>query len=291
MIVTLEARAKINLGLRIQGRRKDGFHNIRSVFQEISLCDILRISTRPGNGLISLSCSAAEIPSDSSNLAWKAADTFLNSTGKLLDVEIELEKNIPSCAGLGGGSSDAAAVLRGLNRLTGVSNIDLTKIAETLGSDVPFFIKGGTAVVEGRGSRLSQIPAIPFHAVLIHPRVRVSTPWAYSAWDRDLSTSLTNNTMIRHYSPSSAVWHEGKPFPLNLRNDFLPLLEKHFPEIAELAQFMTDSKCENWGLSGSGPTFYALFRQKSRAQSFSRTLHRDFTICRSAETAGASSNG
>ncbi len=291
MIATLEARAKINLGLRILGRRSDGFHDIRSVFHEISLSDILRISAKPGSGVISLSCSTAETPSDSSNLAWKAADAFLNSTGELLDVRIELEKNIPSCAGLGGGSSDAAAVLKGLSQLTGIKDVDLIKIAETLGSDVPFFIKGGAALVEGRGERLSQVPVIPFHAVLIHPGIKVSTAWAYSAWDKNKSTSLTNNTMIRHYSPSSAVWHEGKPFPHNLRNDFLPLLEKHFPEITELAQFMTDSKCENWGLSGSGPTFYALFSSKSRAHSFSRTLHKDFTICRSAETAGASSNG
>ena len=291
MNATLEARAKINLGLSILGSRSDGFHNIRSVFQEISLCDILHISIKPGNGVISLSCSTAEIPSDSSNLAWKAADAFLSSTGESLNVSIELEKNIPSCAGLGGGSSDAAAVLRGLSQLTGISNIDLSKIAGTLGSDVPFFIRGGAALIEGRGELISEIPVILFHAVLIHPKVRVSTPWAYSAWDRDTSTSLTNNTMIKHYSPSSAVWHEGKPFPHNLRNDFLPLLEKHFPEIAELAQFMADSTCENWGLSGSGPTFYALFSSKSRAQSFSRTLHRDFTLCRSAETAGASSNG
>ncbi|MEN8208751.1 MAG: 4-(cytidine 5'-diphospho)-2-C-methyl-D-erythritol kinase [Candidatus Fermentibacteria bacterium] len=291
MNVTLKARAKINLGLRILGRRPDGFHNIRSVFQEISLYDILRISIKPGNGLISLSCSAGEIPSDSSNLAWKAADAFLDSTGESLDVNIELEKNIPSRAGLGGGSSDAAAVLSGLSRLTGISSIDLHEIAGTLGSDVPFFLGGGAALVEGRGERISEIPALFFHAVLIHPKVRVSTPWAYSAWDMDMSTSLTNNTMIKHYSPSSAVWHEGKPFPHNLRNDFLPLLEKHYPEIAELAQFLTDSECKDWGLSGSGPTFYALFSQKDRAQGFSRTLHTDFTICRSAETAGASSNG
>ena len=98
MILTLKAGAKINLGLRILGRRSDGFHDIRSIFHEISLCDILRISIKPGNGVISLSCSAADIPSDSSNLAWMAADAFLNSTGESLDVRIELEKNIPSCA-------------------------------------------------------------------------------------------------------------------------------------------------------------------------------------------------
>ncbi|NOQ21064.1 MAG: 4-(cytidine 5'-diphospho)-2-C-methyl-D-erythritol kinase [Candidatus Aegiribacteria sp.] len=291
MITTIEARAKINLGLRILGSRPDGFHDIQSVFQEISLYDTLRISIKPGSGVISLSCSISEIPCDSSNLAWKAADAFLSSTGELLDVRIELGKNIPSSAGLGGGSSDAAAVLKGLSQLTGIKDIDLGKIAETLGSDVPFFIIGNAAVIEGRGELLSEIPVTLFHAVLIHPKARVSTAWAYRAWDRDMSTSLTNNTMIRHYSASSAVWHEGKPFPHNLRNDFLPLLEKHFPEIADLAQFMTDSKCENWGLSGSGPTFYALFRKKSRAHSFSKTLHWDYTLCRSAETAGASSNG
>ncbi|RKZ08440.1 4-(cytidine 5'-diphospho)-2-C-methyl-D-erythritol kinase [Candidatus Fermentibacteria bacterium] len=290
-MITLKARAKINLGLSILGRRSDGFHDIQSVFQEISLCDILSISIKPGNSVISLSCSDSEIPSDSSNLAWKAAEAFLSSTGEALDVSIELEKNIPSRAGLGGGSSDAAAVLKGLSQLTGISDIDLNEIARTLGSDVPFFITGGAAFIEGRGELISEIPAVPFHAVLIHPKVRISTPWAYSAWDRDMSTSLTINTMIRHYSPSSAVWHEGKPFPHNLRNDFLPLLEKHYPEIAELAKFMTETKCENWGLSGSGPTFYALFRSKSGVRSFSRILHRDFTLCRSAETAGASSNG
>ena len=291
MIVTLQARAKINLGLRILDKRPDGFHNIRSVFQEISLCDILHISIKPGNGVISLSCSTSEIPSDSSNLAWKAADAFLSRTGELVDVEIELEKNIPSCAGLGGGSSNAASVLKGLSQLTGIKNISLSKIAETLGSDVPFFIRGGAAVIEGRGELLSEIPVIPFHAVLLYPGLRISTAWAYNAWDNNISASLTNNTMIRHYSASSAVWHEGKPFPHNLRNDFLPLLEKHFPEIAELAHFMTESQCENWGMSGSGPTFYALFRKKSRALCFSKTLQGNFTLCRSAETAGASSNG
>ncbi|MCD4701576.1 MAG: 4-(cytidine 5'-diphospho)-2-C-methyl-D-erythritol kinase, partial [Candidatus Aegiribacteria sp.] len=287
MIVTLNARAKINLGLSILGRRPDGFHDIRSIFHEISLCDKIRISIKPGNGIISLSCSTAEIPSDSSNLVWKAADAFLNSTGELLDIDIELEKNIPSCAGLGGGSSNAAAVLKGLCQLTCIKHIDLMDIAATLGSDVPFFIRGGAAVIEGRGELISEIPLIPFYAILIHPNLKVSTAWAYSAWDNDISTSLTNNTNIRHYSASSAVWHEGKPFPHNLRNDFLPLLEKHFPVIAELAQFMTNSQCENWSLSGSGPTFYALFKNKNRADRFSKTLHGNFTLCRSAETAGA----
>ncbi len=291
MNVTLEARAKINLGLRILGKRPDGFHDIRSIFQEITLCDMIRISTNPGSGAISISCSTDDVPSDSSNLAWMAADAFLKSTGELIDVKIDLEKNIPSRGGLGGGSSDAATVLKGLRQLTGRKDVDLLKIASKLGSDVPFFIRGGAASVEGRGELISSIPVIPFHAVLLHPLLRISTPWAYRAWDESMITSLTNNTMIRHYSALSAVWHEGKPFPHNLRNDFLPLLEKHFPEIALLAQFMANSQCINWGLSGSGPTFYALFKTKSRASCFSETLPGNFTLCRSAETVGASSNG
>ena len=291
MTITLEARAKINLGLRILGKRADGFHDIRSIFQEITLCDIIEISIESGNGEISLSCSSNDIPSDSSNLAWMAADAFLKAAGEPIDTKINLEKNIPSRGGLGGGSSDAAAILKGLRQLTGRNDIDLLKIAGELGSDVPFFIRGGAALIEGRGELISCIPVIPFHAVLLYPRQGISTPWAYRAWDENIIASLTNNTTIRHYSASSAVWHEGKPFPHNLRNDFLPLLEKHFPEIALLAQFMTNSQCNNWGLSGSGPTFYALFRTKSGASRFSETLPGNFTLCRSAETVGASSNG
>lgn len=290
MNISLIAPAKINLGLRILGSRSDGFHDIRSIFQEISLHDTIHISAKPGSGNISLTCKDDQIPSDSSNLAWKAAAHFLSLSKENLDIEIDLVKRIPSEAGLGGGSSDAATVLLGLRSLIAGPTLDLSDAASALGSDVPFFLHGGTALIEGRGERITPVPSVPFHAVLLHPSVTVSTAWAYSAWD-EMRQSLTNNGIFKHYSASSAVWHEGKPFPHNLRNDFLPLLEKHYPEIAELAQFMTETKCENWGLSGSGPTFYALFSSKSGAQDFSRTLHRDFTLCRSAETAGASSNG
>ncbi|MBD3277883.1 MAG: 4-(cytidine 5'-diphospho)-2-C-methyl-D-erythritol kinase [Candidatus Aegiribacteria sp.] len=289
--ITVKACAKINLGLRILGLRQDGFHDIRSVFQEISLHDTVTLDVREGRGEISLHCSSSEIPSDSSNLVWKAAELFQSFFHSKLDVRIELEKRIPSRAGLGGGSSDAAAVLRGLAELKGVDSESLVESSAELGSDVPFFMTGGTALVEGRGERIAHIPGIPFHAVLIHPNTSVSTPWAYEMWDKEANTYLTDSGLIRHYSASSAVWHEGKPFPLELRNDFLPLLEKHIPEITEVSRYLADAKCSNWGLSGSGPTFYVLFRRAGEACDFSRNLQWDFTICRSAETAGASSNG
>ncbi|MCD4848610.1 MAG: 4-(cytidine 5'-diphospho)-2-C-methyl-D-erythritol kinase [Candidatus Aegiribacteria sp.] len=275
--------------MRILNSRSDGFHDIRSLFQEISLHDTVHIIAKPGNGNISLTCKDYRVPSDSSNLAWKAAARFLSLSEENLDIEIDLVKRIPSEAGLGGGSSDAAAVLLGLRTLTARPTLDLSGAASALGSDVPFFLHGGTALIEGRGERIIPVPSVPFHAVLLHPSVTVSTAWAYNAWD-GMRTSLTNNGILKHYSASSAVWHEGKIFPHNLWNDFLPLLEKHFPEIEELARFLRNS-CENWGLSGSGPTFYALFRMKSEAVSFSQILTGNYTLCRSAETAGASSNG
>lgn len=289
MNISLIAPAKINLGLRILGSRSDGFHDIRSIFQEISLHDTINIVAKPGSGIISLTCKDDRVPSDSSNLAWKAAAHFLSISEEKLDIEIDLIKRIPSEAGLGGGSSDAVTVLMGLRTLTSRPALDLSKAALALGSDVPFFLHGGTALIEGRGERITLVPSVPFHAVLIHPSVTVSTAWAYNAWDR-MGPSLTNNGILKHYSASSAVWHEGKIFPHNLWNDFLPLLEKHFPEIEELARFLRDS-CENWGLSGSGPTFYALFKTEGEAVSFSQILTGVYTLCRSAEAAGASSNG
>lgn len=290
MRLSVRAGAKINLGLRILGRREDGYHDISSIFQEVSLCDVLDISAGPGEGRIHLECSG-DLPEGQDNLAWKAARLFLDMTGEKLDVSIGLEKRIPVKAGLGGGSSDAACVLRGLALLTGKGGAGLHAAAAELGSDVPFFITGGTAIVEGRGELVSRIPTVPFHAVLIHPRTRVSTPRAYSLWDETTDTYLTNSNMMKHDSASSAVWHEGKPFPHDLRNDFLPLLEKRIPEIAEVARYMRSSLQGNWGLSGSGPTFYALFHREDEACDFSEELRWKHSICRTADTAGASSNG
>jgi 4-diphosphocytidyl-2-C-methyl-D-erythritol kinase len=289
--LSLEAQAKLNLGLRITGVREDGFHNIISVFQEITLSDTLTVEAERGSGNIELSCSDARLPAGPANIAWQAARLFLDETGDSLDVVIHIEKRIPSMAGLGGGSSDGAAVIKALASMTGRCASDFHAAAESLGSDVPFFLHGGAALIRGRGEIIEGIPVIPFHAVLIHPEVQVSTPWAYELWDGNANPYLTNSFPIRHYSASSAVWHEGKPFPHDLRNDFLPLLEKHIPEIEKVADFLDKSSCPDWGLSGSGPTFFALFENRDRACVFSENLPWEYSLCRTADTAGASSNG
>lgn len=291
-MISLAAPAKLNLGLRILGKRPDGYHDILSLLQSISITDEVVIDTTDGQGIIDLECSADIVPADGSNLAWRAAELFLSATGLMIDVHITLHKRIPVRAGLGGGSSDAAAVLLGLRRISGIE-LDLHPLATAIGSDVPFFLlPDGTALVEGRGEHLTPSRTAPFHALLIHPGVEVPTPWAYGLWDNAAGdSSLTDKGIRAHCSALSAAWHEGKPYPQDLRNDFLPLLEKRFPEIEKPVRFLRDSGVD-WGLSGSGPTLYALFRTEHGALRFSEELPGEtvFSLCRSAEAAGASSN-
>jgi 4-diphosphocytidyl-2-C-methyl-D-erythritol kinase len=183
--LTLEdsAFAKINLGLRILGRRPDGFHDIRSVFHTVSLHDTVRIGAEPGIGRVLLRTSGIEIPcEEGENLASRAARLFLHEIGLSLDVEIEIEKRIPVGSGLGGGSSDAASVLRLLRRASGMDP-GIDEIAPRLGSDVPFLVRGGAALVEGRGELVTPVAPGDFWAVLINPGLQVSTAEAYEAWD------------------------------------------------------------------------------------------------------------
>ncbi len=290
MKAVLNPGAKINLGLRVLRKREDGYHDIISVFQEISLEDILEIEAGKGERSIRLECSG-NLPRGPDNLAWQAAETIMDATGVNLDVKMRLRKRIPVKAGLGGGSSDAAAVLKALAPLCGIGKEKLLQVAGETGSDVPFFLTGGTALVRGRGDIISPIRTVPFHAVLVHPRVEVSTRDAYELWDLENSRYLTNTDMFQHYSVPSAEWHEGKPFPHDLRNDFLPLLAERVPEIGEVADFLAEKMNGNWGLSGSGSTFFALFRSPVEARKFAGMLRWNHSICVTVGSAGASSNG
>ncbi len=165
----LVSRAKINLTLEVLFRRSDGYHELRSVMQELHLSDHLTLQDRTDSNQIELSCSHTELPRNASNLAVKAALLMQREFAPQKGVFIELMKNIPIAAGLGGGSSNAAAVLRGLNILWDLKLPCpvLLEMASRLGSDVPFFIKGGTALAEGRGEKLTPLPPFPFSYVLL----------------------------------------------------------------------------------------------------------------------------
>jgi 4-diphosphocytidyl-2-C-methyl-D-erythritol kinase len=283
------ACAKINLGLRILSRREDGFHEICSIFHTVSLCDEIRIELGDVPGRVTLACDDPSIPAGPGNLAFRAAERFLEASGLDMSVHIELSKRIPVAGGLGGGSSDAACVLRLLSRMT-EADPGLDVLASGLGSDVPFLLGGGAAVVTGRGEAVRPIQPGSFWAVLLNPGIPVSTPEAYASWD-EKHPSLTRSAPYRDDRPPELAWHEGRPFPVSLCNDFLPLLLERHPAVSEIARRL-ERVCPAWGLSGSGPTFYGLFRTAAEAEAFCISVPRSFApvVCRSSDATGASSN-
>ena len=181
----LYAPAKVNLSFEIKGRREDGFHEIETLMAPISLSDRLTIERGQAAGDIKFSCDDSSLPNGEENLVVQAARLFQKAT-KLGDgVEIALEKKVPHGAGLGGGSSDAAATLLGMNELfeTRLGQKDLMQLAAQIGSDVPFFILGSAATCRGRGEIVepARLPA-KFNLLLVKPDFGVPTPWAYGRW-------------------------------------------------------------------------------------------------------------
>lgn len=284
MMVTVRAPAKINLGLGIVDRRPDGYHDIRSVFCPVTLADTLRLSPTPHKGVINLECHGNPSPEGPENIAWRAAALFLESTRAAMGVDISLHKVIPSPGGLGGGSSDAAAVLLAMAFLSGMWE-GLFDLGLQLGSDVPFFLGDGPALVEGRGEILTPVSVPGFHAVLVDSGEAVKTPWAFGLYDREATPPALTDTGVPYdvSGLNTAKWHEGKPYPANLRNDFLPLLESRLPGIARAARTLS-GLTDDWGLSGSGPVLYALFRTAGESEAAARAMRESFTRVYTAES-------
>jgi 4-diphosphocytidyl-2-C-methyl-D-erythritol kinase len=271
--ISLSAPAKLNLGLSITGVRADGYHELQSYFSALTLSDSLTVSVEHGFSGVELQCSGIPSPENKNNLVWIAAEAFLSAAeiSESTAVTISLHKNIPSPGGLGGGSSDAAAVLLALQELTEI-RIDLASLGEKLGSDVPFFLlHSETAFVTGRGEILEPVELPGFHCVLVHSGDNIPTPLAYKLWD-DNRGGLTEACRIINYTARNfGAWHEGKPFPVRLDNQFLPLLRSRYRSIDRAAGELS-SLTVNWGLSGSGPVLYALFRSKEEAEEAERYL-------------------
>lgn len=183
-VITEKARAKLNLSLDVTGRRPDGYHELRTVMHTCSLCDILRISAGPGEGL-RVRCDLPGLPEDGDNLAGRAAALLREETGVGARVEIGIEKHIPFAAGLGGGSADAAAVLRVLGRLWGTEEETLLRVAARVGADVPFCLRGGAALCGGIGERMEPLPPMPpCHILILKPGEGASTSAVFGEYDR-----------------------------------------------------------------------------------------------------------
>ena len=255
------ARAKINLTLDILGVRADDYHEVSMILQMIELAD--EVELKKISSGIDLKMDATKIiggenlPADEKNLAWRAAIEFQRFCGKSLGVAIELTKKIPAAAGLAGGSADAAAVIRGMNRLyeMNLTEDELCTIGSRVGSDVPFCIIGGTCLAEGRGEILKRLtPIKTFSVVLAKPRGEISTAWAYKTYDENPATAHPPTQEIVKQLERGNYDAAFKNFSNVLENVAL----KKIPAIADCKSKMSAAGAKVALMSGSGPAVFAL---------------------------------
>ena len=259
-MITLQetAYAKINLTLDILGKREDSYHELESVMQQITLCDDVEIDVETGEDW-KLECDRENIPTDSENLAWKAAGVFYKAIGKdPQGVSIRITKRIPAGAGLGGGSADAAAILRALNRHEGspFSTEELAALGAKVGSDVPFCVLGGTALAKGRGEKLTPLQPMPqcFYCIA-KPDFSVSTPWLYGEFDRQGSVFRPDTQgMLRALEQQDLMHVAGY-----VGNAMEPLVAAEHPEIPEIRLMMQDCGASGTAMTGSGSAVFGIF--------------------------------
>ncbi len=279
---SLIAPAKINLYLEIIGDRPDGYHELSMVLQSIDLAD--QIDLRPlGTDRIRVRCTHPQVPQDKSNLAARAAELmaaqFPNTFAQYGGVEITIHKRIPVAAGLAGGSTNAAAVLVGLNLLwnLGLTQSELQELAARLGSDVPFCIAGGTAIATGRGDQLSSLPSLERLYVVLgkYRSLTVFTPWAYQTYRQQFGGSYTakpQNLASRasgvHSGPMvrAIIQADGVQIGQRLHNDLERVVLPAYPQVLQLREAINSPGVLGAMMSGSGPTVFGLCESYNQAQ-------------------------
>lgn len=272
------ALAKINLGLRVLAPRPDGFHELRTVFQTISLADTLDIAFTPGRRTSVEATANIEIPGE--NIVARAARAALDAMRTAGRVEIHIQKRIPLGAGLGGGSSDGAAVLLALPALVG-RKLDATRRMElgaALGSDVPFFLLGGTAVALGRGTELYPLEERrAAYALVISPGIHVSTAGAYR--DLDAARRLTSDALQNMISSfGSFVWEQAGCSSAGCGNDFEAVVFRAHPRLSALKRRLEKLGASPALLSGSGSALYGVFGSRDQAQTAAKSLEKELVF-------------
>lgn len=279
---TLIAPAKINLYLEILGLRRDGYHELAMVLQTIDLADYIELHAN-GTDNIRLHCNHPEVPLDKTNLAYRAAllmkQEFPEAFAKFGGVDIDIDKRIPVAAGLAGGSTNAAAVLVGLDLMwhIGLTLSELQELAAQLGSDVPFCISGGTAIATGRGDILSPLPDLDNLYVILakYRSLAVSTPWAYTTYREqfgdtyacDTSSMETRSVKINSGSLVSAIAHkDNAKIGQSLYNDLERVVLPAYPQVANLRETFQSKDVLGTMMSGSGPTVFALAESDTQAE-------------------------
>ena len=271
MSTLINAYAKINLTLDITGRRPDGYHLLRMVMQSVSLCD--RLTFTQGKAGIRILCGCHNVPCDESNTVYQAASAFFAYSGLEPCVTVEIQKNIPSQAGLGGGSADAAAALHALNEIyrTNYTQEMLCEIGVKVGADVPFCIMGGTALAEGIGEKLTSLPPMPFcHLVICKPPVSVNTKKAYILADSTAFEGTYSEAMLQAVRSGSlcAVAH-------CLGNDFEQVMRIH--DVEEIKCAMKSMGALGACMTGSGSAVYGIFEDKTAADACKTALLKEYS--------------
>jgi 4-diphosphocytidyl-2-C-methyl-D-erythritol kinase len=287
--INISAPAKINLFLEVAEKRSDDYHSLRTVFQAIDLVDTIELKESESG--ISLINDWPELPNGQNNLCWKAAALLARATGCGRGVQITLHKEIPVGAGLGGGSSDAAATLLGLNKLweLNLSPRELLPIGERLGADVNFFLQGGSRLGEGKGEILSPLAPVRLHFVTAWPRVLLPTAAVYAAWDERPERGAVGLEAFLE------AWRKGEPeiIAAHFRNDLQAAAERLCPVCGELIEELMAAGCLGELVSGSGSAVFGLAATRLQAEAIAQALRARRPHCwiRSAETLAAGDEG
>lgn len=277
--LTLKAYAKVNLALDVLYKREDGYHEINSIMQQISLCDELTFTDNKED--IIIQCNSSDLPLDSSNLVYKAWEKMKEISGLNRGIKINIQKNIPIAAGLAGGSSNGAATLKALNTLwdLGYSDEKLMEIGRTFGADIPFCIFGGTAQAEGIGDRLTRLKPFKDKYILIaNPGIGISTAYAYSKIDlssQRYDIEALINAMEREDLIGVAA---------NLNNRMESAILKEYPVIQDIKTAMIKNGALGSLMSGSGSTVFGLFDDEDRMEYANKKLTETFDRVYSCKT-------
>jgi 4-diphosphocytidyl-2-C-methyl-D-erythritol kinase len=249
--LTINAPAKINLCLTVLGKRPDGYHDVEMLMQAIALYDV--VTVRLTDAGITVSCGSPGVPEGQGNIAWRAARAMLDLSRSESGISVDIRKRIPVAAGLGGGSSDAAAVLVACNRLLGLGfdRERLAAVGAELGMDVPFFLFGPTALARGRGEILAPVPPPPkFWVLLVNPGFETSTAWAY----KNLNLELTKRVDCTNIAGLAV-----DQIAAALHNDLETVTATAHPAIEEMEQALRKAGALGACMSGSGPTVFGMF--------------------------------
>ncbi|SCI35131.1 4-diphosphocytidyl-2-C-methyl-D-erythritol kinase [uncultured Flavonifractor sp.] len=280
----VQANAKLNLTLDVLGKRPDGYHDMRMVMQSITLSDALTVKENGGRGL-RVGTNLHFLPNNEKNLAAQAALRFWEARGiGVKGLDITIEKRIPVCAGMAGGSSDAAAVLRALNQMEGepFSILELARIGERVGSDVPYCVLGGTALVEGRGEVLTPLPPLPrCWVVVCKPPFPISTPELFAQLDRVRVTRRPDTQGVMDALAAEDL--EGVARRMyNVFEDVLP--DRQRSRVADIKNTLIHCGALGATMSGTGPSAFGLFTQLEKAKSAWELLREQYRETFLAET-------